>query len=139
MMVSCVLRRCQIKKHVDSFISLSHTVEKKQSKQQTCNLLIKMCVALVHKNQLLSVCLLHPVSRKKCFLSVLHLFKKKQSFSLHRLLEYLSWSLAALSPFLHCLCHLGFHLTLICAVVLWCLCISFCFQILLMVKTTPFI
>lgn len=58
MMVSCLLRRCQIKKHVDSFISLSHTVEKKQSKQQTCNLLIKMCVALVHKNQLLSVCLL---------------------------------------------------------------------------------
>lgn len=49
MMVSCVLRRCQIKKHVDSFISLSHTVEKKQSKQQTCNLLIEMCVALVQK------------------------------------------------------------------------------------------
>lgn len=73
MMVSCVLRRCQIKKHVDGFISLSHTVEKKQSKQQTCNLLIKMCVALVQKNQLLSVCLLHPVSRKKCFVSVLHL------------------------------------------------------------------
>lgn len=115
MMISCVLRRCQVKKHIDSFISLSHTVEKKQSKQQTCNLLIKMCVALVQKNQLLSVCFLHLVSRKKCFVSVLHL--KKQSFSLHRLLEYFSWSLAALSPCLDCLCHLGFHLTVI--FVLW--------------------
>lgn len=75
-----------------------------------------MCVALVHKNQLLSVCLLHPVSRKKCFLSVLHLFKKKtvifpsQTFGVFVLVLSCSFSIPALSvPF-----RFSSHLNLCC-------------------------
>lgn len=74
-----------------------------------------MCVALVHKNQLLSVCLLHPVSRKKCFLSVLHLFKKtvifpSQTFGVFVLVLSCSFSIPALSvPF-----RFSSHLNLCC-------------------------